>query len=104
MSIAVDAGKPLPETERLVVGGPAFTESVTAGWGEHTPPPNNTPREIPGVRPADFKLAFILDLLLFFGLGVPALASHTRTAKSSGGFHDFQRRSRRSDGKIPMRS
>src|ERR1035441_4687910 len=66
MSIAVDAGKPLPETERLVVGGPAFTESVTAGWGKHTPPSNATPRNMPAIRPADFKLAFILDLLLFF--------------------------------------
>ena len=102
MSTAVDAGKALPETERLVVGGPAFTESVTAGWAKHTPPSNATPRNMPAIRPADFKLAFILDLLLFFGLGVPALASHTRNAKSSGGFYDFQRRSRRSDGKIPM--
>src|ERR1035438_5063724 len=50
MSTAVDAGKPLPETERLVVGGPAFTESVTAGWGEDTPPPNTTPREKPAGR------------------------------------------------------
>src|ERR1022692_4956625 len=102
MSTSVDAGKPLSETERLVVGGPAFTESVTAGWGKDTPPRQPPPRNMPAIRPADFKLAFILDLLLFFGLGVPALASHTRNAKSSGGFYDFQRRSRRSDGKIPM--
>src|ERR1019366_2443602 len=66
MSTAVDAGKALPETERLVVGGPAFTESVTAGWAKHTPPSNATPRNMPAIRPADFKLAFILDLLLFF--------------------------------------
>src|ERR1019366_4320751 len=48
MSIAVDAGKPLPETERLVVGGPAFTESVTAGWGEETPPPQPRSRKRKG--------------------------------------------------------
>src|ERR1022692_3719873 len=42
MSTAVDTGKPLPETKRLVVGGPAFTESVTAGWAKHNPLSNTT--------------------------------------------------------------
>src|ERR1700722_15588014 len=71
MPTAVDAGKPLPETESLVVGGPASTESVTTGWAKHTAPSNAPLRNMRVIRPADFNLVFFLDLLLFFYLGMP---------------------------------
>lgn len=77
MSTAADATKPLPETVRFVVGGPAAGESVMAGCAKHTPPNNTTPRNVPVIRPADLKLVVIVDLLLLFGFGCAILGIPT---------------------------
>jgi hypothetical protein len=46
MSIKAKAAKPPPETLRLVVGGPDFTESVTVGWAKHNAESNSTLRNL----------------------------------------------------------
>jgi hypothetical protein len=46
MSIKANAGKPLPETLRLVVGGHDFTESVKVGWAKHNAESNSTLRNL----------------------------------------------------------